>query len=259
MENLVVATFQNSKDANSGLNKLRELDQIDDITLYNMVMIQRKDGNKYELIQHDGPDTRDLPATGALAGTLIGAIAGPIGLGLGLMTGAMLGSMDEDDQEEFNRDFLDKVNRQLLPGTIAIVMDVEEDQDVMINSYLEPFHGQIVRTRIVDQYDRYNQQQWKEFDKEIDDEEKELKKAREEDKAAIKAKIKELKAKRDEKKKQFKAKMDDSKKHMQAKIKELEQKAATAQGKMKDKIKARKQMLKQRLDKWNKQAEKAMA
>jgi hypothetical protein len=52
------------------------------------------------------------------------------------------------------------------------VLYVEEDDDVMINSYLEPYHGQIVRTSIADQYTRYNQRQWLELNKEIEDEKK---------------------------------------------------------------------------------------
>jgi hypothetical protein len=59
--------------------------------------------------------------------------------------------------------------------------------------------------------------------------------------------------------KKFKTRMVASKEQVQHKVKELEQKVLTAQGKMKEKIKAHKQLLQQRLNKWNEEVEQAMA
>jgi uncharacterized membrane protein len=258
MENLVVITFQNVQDAISGLNRLRELDQIGDIVLYNVVLMQKKDKG-YELLYHDGPDTREMPAKGAVAGSLVGALAGPIGMALGMMTGTIAGSLDKEDTDAFKKDFLDKVNQHLLPEGLAVVLYLEEDDEVMINSYMEAYHGQIVRTNIVDQYARYSQRQWNELNSEIEEEEKELKAAREEKKAAIKAKLNTLKTEREEKMKKFKARMSASKEQLQNKVKDLEQKVVTAQGRMKDKMKAHKQLLQQKLNKWNEEVEQAMA
>lgn len=259
MENLVVATFQNEKDANSGLNKLKELDQIGDITIYNIVMIKKNSLNDFELFYHSGPDTQYLPASGALAGSVIGALAGPIGLSMGFITGAMIGGLNREDYEEFASSFLDKVNQQLLPGTLAIVMHVEEDEMLFINSYLETFHAQVVHKDITDQYSLYDQQQWQALNREIEKEEQELKKASDEEKAAIKARIRELKEERNEKMKKFKSRMAAAKDQMRSKIRELDHKMENAHGKLKERIKTHKHNLESRLKKRSREAEKTLA
>jgi hypothetical protein len=50
----------------------------------------------------------------------------------------------------------------------------------------------IVRTDIAEKYDQYDDEQWDELNKEIDDEEKALKNALDKDKASIKTKNREV-------------------------------------------------------------------
>ena len=251
MENLVVGTFKNAQDATNGLNKLKELDQLGDITIYNMAMIRKTSEDHFELLHHDGPDTSNMPAQGAIAGTLIGAIGGPIGMALGMLTGVMAGAIDEDDSEDISEEFLDKVNKKLTVGTFAILMDVEEDSDIMINTSLEPFNGTTVHTNIADQYDKYDQEQWDELNKEIDDAEQEMKRARDEDKAAIKAKIEKLKSERKEKIKDIKARATKTKEHLQGKIIAMDQKLKTSNEKLKGRIEAHREKLHEKLEKFN--------
>src|SRR5579871_2152959 len=172
MENIVVSAFRNVQDATLGLNKLKDLDQLNDIDIFNIVMIRKTSDDKFEFLYRDGPDTQDLPADGALAGTLIGVIGGPIGMAVGMLTGAMIGAADENDTEDMYREFLADVNKQLGVGTVAIVLDVEEEGELMINSYLEPFNGVIVRRDIAAEFDKYDQEQERELNEEIDEEER---------------------------------------------------------------------------------------
>ncbi len=250
MENLIVASFQDLDNAVKGLNKLNELNALDDVIIYNMVMLHKK-GEQFDVLYHEGPDTQDLPTEGAMAGSLIGAIAGPIGMALGMMTGVMAGALDEDDTETFFDEFLDKVNKQLQPGSYALVIDAEEDTELFINSYLEPFHAVVVRTGITDQYDKYDQEQLEGLNKEIDNEEKELETAAGKNKSAIEAKINNLKAKREERVKKLKERRGNSKKQVQEKIDSLNKKIATSEDKRKERLEAHKKKLTEKLDKWN--------
>jgi len=159
MENLIVVTFQNAQNATDGLNRVKELDELSDITIYNIALIRKTGESQFELLHRDGPDTADFPATGAVAGTLIGAIAGPVGMAIGMMTGTMFGYVDEDTTDGFYTDLMDKLKDRLSAGTFAIVMDVEEDSELIINSYMEPYNGVIVRTAITDMVDDYDQEQ----------------------------------------------------------------------------------------------------
>ena len=249
MENIVISSFRNVQDATLGLNKLKDLDQLNDITIYNIVMIRKTAESKFEFLYQEGPDTRDIPAEGALAGTLIGAIGGPIGMAVGMLTGAMVGSADEDDTDEMHREFLDDVNGQLGIGSVAIVMDVEEDSEFMIDSYLSPFNGVIVRRDIADQFAKYDQEQWDELEEELKEEEGQLKEAAEKDKAAIEAKIAKLKTERDEKLRKIRERKTKTKEQIQNKLKVLDEKWRTSDQELKARIAAQKEKLREKLEK----------
>ncbi len=249
MENIVISSFRNVQDATLGLNKLKDLDQLNDITIYNMVMIRKTAESKFEFLYQEGPDTRDIPADGALAGTLIGAIGGPIGMAVGMLTGAMVGSADQDDTDEMHREFLDDVNGQLGIGSVAIVMDVEEDSEFMINSYLSPFNGVIVRRDIADQFAKYDQEQWAESEKELTEEEARLKEAGEKDKAAIEAKIAKLKTEREERIRKIRERNARTKEQIHNKIKALDEKLKTSNQQLKTGIAAHREKLREKLEK----------
>jgi uncharacterized membrane protein len=251
MENIVISTFGNAQQATEGLTRLKELDQLGDISIYNMVMIRKTNEGHFELLHHSGPDTSNLPTEGGVAGTLIGAIGGPIGMAIGLVTGIMAGSVDEADREGMSKDFLEKVNKQLTVGVFAIVLDVEEDSEFMINTYMKPYNGTTTHTDIVDQYDKYNQEQWDELNKEIADTEKEWQLAREEDKAAIKAKIEKLKSEKAKKVAKIKERALITKEHLQDKIKSMDQKLKTSDERLKVKLAAHQEKLRDRLNEFD--------
>jgi uncharacterized membrane protein len=251
MENIVVSTFRNIQDANAGLSKLKDLDQLNDITIYNMVMIRKKAEGKFEFLYQDGPDTQDLPADGAMAGTLIGALAGPIGMAIGMLTGVMVGAADEGDTEDMSQEFLDDVNKRLSIDGIAIVLDVEEDGAFMIDSYLEPFHGVIARRDTAAEFDKYDQEQWQKLKDEIAKEEQQLKQARDEDKAAIKARIAKLRSESDEKIKKIKERHVATIQHLQNKLKALDEKWKASNQQMKDRVEQHREKLKEKLSKIN--------
>jgi uncharacterized membrane protein len=250
MENLIVATFQNEDDASQAVNQLKELNELEDVIIYNMVMIQKRE-KQIEVLYHEGPDTQDIPEESAFVGSLIGAIGGPVGMAIGMLTGVMVGAVNEDDTETFIDKLMEKVNKRLQPGSYAIVMDIEEYDELFVDSYLESHHATVVRTPIADQYDNFNREQWDEFNKEMDAEEERLKTATDQDKMAIEEKIKELKAKRDEASKKFKARRADLKKIIQDRIASLDQKIAVAEAQRKERLKARKERLEDKIKKWN--------
>jgi uncharacterized membrane protein len=257
MENLVVTTFQTVQDATEGLNRLKELDQLGDITIYNMALIRKTSESQFGLLHQEGPDSSYLPATGAMAGTLIGALGGPVGMAIGMLTGVVVGVIDEDDRKAFSEDFLNKVNSQVSTGTFAIVLDVEEDNEFMINSYMQPYKGMTVHTAITDQLEDYDEEQWDELDREIDEEEKELRTATDKDKAVIQEKIRKLKDEKDKKIAKFKVRAVTIKGHLAERIKELDQKIKTSKGAAGNRMTKARDKIKEKLSKLDAKIEKA--
>jgi uncharacterized membrane protein len=176
MENLVFTTFADAKNATDGLEKLKELDQLGDIVIYNLALIKKNADGTYTLLHHEGPDAADQPAQGALVGSLVGLLAGPVGMAVGMLTGVMAGAVGEDETEDVTRQFLDKANVQLSPGSLAIVMDVEEDTTFMIDSYMAPYQGVTMHSPIEDEYDENDQAQASKREKHWHDKIKELNK-----------------------------------------------------------------------------------
>jgi len=259
MEKLIIITFRDAKNATGGLNRLLDLDQLGDITLYNYAKIQKTGNNQFDLQEHKGPDVADLPFAGLLAGSMIGLMAGPVGMVLGMFTGAMVGGADADDTMEFDDEVLDKVKEKLIVGDIAIVLDMEEDDEVLVNSYIEPLQGVIVRTDIAEKYDQYDDEQWDDLNKEIDDEEKALKNALDKDKASIRAKIEKLKKERDERFKKVKVRNTKRKKVLEDRIKTFDEKVKAANANAKDKLKKHQKKLKENLEKVNAKLDWAVA
>jgi uncharacterized membrane protein len=249
MENLIVITFQNAQNATDGLNRLKELDALNDITIYNIALIRKTGDAQFELLHRDGPDTTDFPATGAVTGVLIGVIAGPVGMAIGMMTGTMFGFVEEDTTEGFYTDLMGKVKDRLSTGTFAIVMDVEEDNEVMINSYMESYNGVTGRAAITDMVDDYDREQQAELDREIAAEEDALKNALGEDKAAIKEKIEKLREARDKQMAKYKARADKKGKFLKERIMQIDQKIKAAEEKAKEKLEIHEQKLKDKLSK----------
>jgi uncharacterized membrane protein len=259
MENLLIITFRDARNAAGGMKRLQELDQLGDITIYNYAMIRKTGINQFDIQEHEGADTAVLPAVGALGGSVIGLIGGPIGVTLGMLTGVMVGAVGEADSWDFSDTVLEDVKNKLNIGDFAIVLDAEEDSEVIVNSYIEPIQGVVVRTDIATQYEKYDSEQWAELNKEIDDEEKALKTAVDKDKASIKAKIEKLKKERDGRVKKMKERSAKRKKILEERIKSFEGKIKTAEEKTKSKLKANRKNIEKHLEHINAKIDRAFA
>jgi hypothetical protein len=178
---------------------------------------------------------------------MIGIIGGPIGMAMGMLTGALVGSADQINNLDFSDKVLNKVKDKLLVGEFAIVLDVEEDDNLFINSYMDPFQGVLVRTDIASQFEKYDNEQWDELNKEIDDEEKSLKIAVDKDKASIKTKIGKLKKERDERSQKMRFRSAKGKKALENKILAFDEKIKKAGENAKDKLKANRKKLEEKL------------
>jgi uncharacterized membrane protein len=255
MENLVVTTFQNGQNANAALNKLKESEQSGDIIIYDLAMIWKTGDNTFELLHHDGPEFQDKPAIGSITGSLIGAVAGPLGMALGMLTGTMVGAIEEGEAQDFSDEFLWKINAEIETGSYAIILDVEEDTETIINSFVEPYHGTTIHSNIIAEYDQTDRRQWKELNDEIDKEENALQMALKKDKASIRAKIFNLKLERKEKLAKIRNRSVNRKKSIEEKIKAIDKKLRSSEEKIAIKLGSQKEKLTDRLKKFNEEVE----
>lgn len=253
MENLVVITFQNLETATDGLTKLKELDTVDEITVYGLAFIHKKEDGAIEYLYHDGADSGRKVATGAAVGMLIGMLGGPLGMFLGMLTGGGLGQALEDDTTDLDHYFIAKVNEHLEPGTYALVIDADEDAVILADAPMESLGGIIARTSIDDETERFEDEQWDKFTQEIDAKEAEFKTAVGEKKEKLKHEIKELKDKQHQRMMKFREKATARKNHLHNKIEVLHKKMQAANQNNKEKFAVKLEKFKKHLAAFNEQ------
>jgi uncharacterized membrane protein len=251
MENLVFTIFAAEDKAAEGLQKLHDLDQLGDISVYNVQLIKKNADHSITVLQSEGRDASNLPAAGAVTGSLVGALAGPVGMAIGMMTGVMAGAADEDDYDEVYEEFLDKAKARLVPGAFALVMDVAEDAEPLIDGYMTACEGIIFRTPIDSAFAANDRRHWEQLNADIDEDERKLATAADQEKARLKAQVDKLKQQRDELHEQIRQKAQKRKKEGEEKLRALEGKISTAEGKAKEKIQHRLEKLRKSLDEYN--------
>lgn len=221
MANIIVIPFKEEAKAIEALHEIKELDVYGDITLYEHMMIRKKDNNDYEVLndQTDGEGWRTF--TGMALGGLTGALVGPLGFVIGLYTGTAVGAVWDISRYDFEEDFIKKVSNKMEVGTIAIIAEVAEDSSVFIDNALKPYGSNTIRSEAGIEFDDYVDEQIEDIEDKIEDEREKLKNATAKEKTKIKSKIADLKAKR------------------KTKIAELEAKRKSTLKEIKDKTKAR--------------------
>jgi uncharacterized membrane protein len=195
MTNLIIVSFKNEAKAMEASQKLNDLDSMGDITIYERVIVKKNPDGKTEVLQADTTEgMRTL--SGLAVGSLIGALAGPVGVLLGMFTGTMTGAVLESDYYSFSEDFGSKAVEQLQPDTLAIIAEIEEDNNVFVDSTLLPLSLKLLRTDVDYEYDKYSDEQIEAFDEEIARERASIKTAAAAEKGKILQKISDLKEKR---------------------------------------------------------------
>lgn len=217
LENILVATFTDEKKAIEGLHKLNELAYEGDITLFDHALVRRNSEGVYEVLKEDTTNGWRTLA-GMTIGGLIGLIGGPVGVGIGLYAGAAIGAIGDIHNYSFEKDFADKVKKDVPAGTTAIIAEVDEDSAVFIDTYLKPLGAEITRSNIFVEHDKYVDKRVKEINAEIESLENKFDAAVESEKEEIRGKIEELKNKRDKTISELKAEANETIEELKDKI-----------------------------------------
>lgn len=210
MKNVIVASFKEEAKAIEALHKLNELDSFGDISIYDQIMVRKNADGKTEILKQDGFDGWRT-FTGIGVGGMLGLLGGPVGVVIGLYTGMAIGAIADANHYDFAEDFIAKVEKKIMTGTVTIIAEIEEDSEVFVDSYLKPFGAEIFRSDVDFEFDHYMDEQIDEIDADIAADREALKKAAGNEKAKIQKKIADLKEKRRAKIAEFVAKGKEAK------------------------------------------------
>jgi uncharacterized membrane protein len=144
MNKLLVAIFDNESAADAGLRALRKLHADGDITLYAVGVIA-KDAKGVVSVKQSMDAGAVGTVTGLAVGSLIGLLGGPVGVAFGAMTGSVVGAVRDFWVAGVGLDFVEEATRDLQPGKVALVAEIEEEWVIPVDVALESAGGLVLR------------------------------------------------------------------------------------------------------------------
>jgi uncharacterized membrane protein len=184
------------------------------ISVYASAVVGKNADGTATVRQSDDPGPLGA-AVGTPLGSLIGLLGGPTGLVIGTAAGLIAGATADLHNARIGDDFIDDVQKDLLPNKFAVVAEIQEDWTTPVDVRMEAIGGTVFRRALSDVKHTIH----------------------DEDVAAMKADIAQIKAER--------AKAHaDRKAKLQEKINQLDSKIQTHLEKAKERRKAAEQQAK---------------
>ena len=237
MDKVIAVVFNNEKNAYEGLSALREMHSDGNVTLYDDAVVVKDASGKVT--------TRELSdggigtAVGLLTGSLIGVLGGPIGVAVGASAGTLAGAAFDLSRAGINADFVDELSSSILPGTAAVLAEVDEDWQAPIDTRMEALGGHVFRRNRIDVEDAYFERQDAAFREELRALEAERTQAAAERKARLDAKVEDTRHKLQEKQDALKARINAIEREGEARIQLLRKQAAAAREETKERLETR--------------------
>ncbi len=144
MNRMLVVIFDSEAKANEGTRAMRQLHAEGGITVYGIGVIARDAAGKVEIKEGMGQGGMGA-GVGLAVGSLIGLLAGPVGLVVGAVTGTIAGAVRDFWVAGVGLEFLEQAERDLAPGKVAVIAEVEEEWTVPVDSQMEALGGVVFR------------------------------------------------------------------------------------------------------------------
>ena len=239
MEKLIVAVFDNQKNAFAGFEALRQLDLDGEISVYDVQLIRKESSGSIQYV--DTTDKLAFPVIGGTSavGVIVGLLGGPVGALVGGLAGGLIGSIVDLVHAGVTDDFVNDVNTAMTPGKFAVVADISEDWEWPLDTRMEKIGGVVFRRPRVEIKRMHHDRDVAAHRAEMEQLKAERAQARSERQAKIDAKIDALRKKLEDALERDRSKMLSRQSERDAKIKALKAKADQSQGEIRRRLEAR--------------------
>ncbi len=122
---ILVSVFDSERTAFEGLTALKDLHRDGEVTLYASTVIA-KDASGTVSVRQAADRGPIGTLVGIVTGGLVGLLGGPAGVAVGAYVGGFGGLMYDLFKAGVSMDFVDEVSALLIPGTAAVVADIDE-------------------------------------------------------------------------------------------------------------------------------------
>ncbi len=149
MDRILAVVFNTESKACEGQKALLELEKEGSIVVYADALVAKNaDGTTTVKQTHDpGPLGMVL---GTTLGSVIGLLGGLPGIAIGTAVGFVAGSAADLANVRVAADFIDDVDRELLPNRFAVVAEIKEDWTTPVDTRMEALGGFVFRRALSD-------------------------------------------------------------------------------------------------------------
>jgi uncharacterized membrane protein len=149
MDRMLVVVFDNENKAYEGKKALQQLDGEGSITVYAYAVLAKNADGTATVRQ--GDDVGPLGTLlGTSFGTLVGVLGGPVGVAVGAAAGMAAGSTLDLNNVRVGSDFIDDVQKVLLPNKVALIAEIDEDWTTPVDTRMGGLGGAIFRRALSD-------------------------------------------------------------------------------------------------------------
>jgi uncharacterized membrane protein len=230
MDRMLVVVFDNENKAYEGRKALQQLDSEGSISVYAYAVLAKNADGTATVKQGDdaGPIGTLL---GTSLGTLIGVLGGPAGMAVGAVAGMAAGSTLDLNNLRVGSDFIDDVQKVLLPNKVALIAEIEEDWSTPVDTRMEAIGGTVFRRALSEVSQTANEEEIAAMKADLAQMKAEHAKAQADRKAKLQAKINQLDSRIQAQLQKAKDRGEAVQRLAQEKVKILKAKAAAVKAK----------------------------
>ncbi len=143
--NVIAVTFDEQSKAYQALSTLKGLDREGRIEVKSAAVVERGANGQIHIPEDTDNAIGEGFLGGGLIGMLVGVLGGPLGMLLGLGTGGLIGGIYDVDQADVQDETLAEVGRHIPPGRNALLAEVDEFSDEVVDGAMTALGGVVMR------------------------------------------------------------------------------------------------------------------
>jgi len=191
LDMMLVVVFDNQQKAFDGQTALQQLENDGKISVYLSAVIAKDADSTVTVVKTDGPRWFG-PLVGSFLGSIVGLLGGPPGAAFGAAVGLAAGTAAETNNLRISRGFMEDVNKELRPGTYALLAEIREGGTSPVDESMRAIGGVVFRRSLWDVADTVDDEEASAIKNRIDQMKLEHSEARADRKAQLEKKIQEL-------------------------------------------------------------------
>ena len=143
--NVIAVSFDEQSKAYQALSNLKELDREGRLELMSAAVVERGADGQLRIPEDTDNAGGEGFLTGGLIGMLVGVLGGPLGMLLGFGAGGLIGGIGDIDQADVQDETLAQVSRHILPGRNALLAEVDEYAEEVVDGAMAGIGGTVLR------------------------------------------------------------------------------------------------------------------